>query len=296
MAGARCTVCGQEEMLPFRCKFCGAPHCLAHRLPENHACPRVGEARARAREERVRAAVEGPAGLRVRVRGPPRLWGVAGSVRRFARRSATHLLLVVVLAVFLVQVLGDLVLSRVPFRGLATCALALGPCGPFQAAPWGLPLKPWSVATNIVAHAGPIHLLFNALFLYFFGLELERRVGRRLLVRLFLGAGLLAAVGQVAIFDGAVLGASGGIMGILGALTVLAPHLRVIFWFVPVPLWVMTLLFILFDLGGLAGGGTGIANLAHLLGLAVGLGLGVRLRRRGVLPRLASPWASTRRW
>jgi len=35
---ARCSYCGTEEMMPFRCKFCGQPHCADHRLPENHGC------------------------------------------------------------------------------------------------------------------------------------------------------------------------------------------------------------------------------------------------------------------
>lgn len=298
MAGSRCSVCGREEFLPFRCRFCGKPHCLDHRMPENHQCAGLEDWRARPAERPAPARPE----REVRVRGPSPVGEGVRRASRWARRSATHLFLAAVLLVYAWQVLGGVLLAALTGSGLLegyailTCALALGPCGPFQSVPYALPEKPWTIITNIFAHATPIHLLFNALFLYFFGLELEHRIGRKTFTGLFFAAGIVAAVGQVVLFRGAVLGASGALMGVLGTLTVLAPRMRVILWFVPVPLWVMTLFFILLDVGGLAGTGNGIANLAHLLGLALGLLYGLRLQRRGVLPRVASSWASQRRY
>lgn len=39
----QCHYCEQyKQGLPFRCNFCGNYFCSDHRLPENHACPRVG--------------------------------------------------------------------------------------------------------------------------------------------------------------------------------------------------------------------------------------------------------------
>ncbi len=38
-----CHFCEQDKQaLPFRCNYCGNYFCSEHRLPENHACPRVG--------------------------------------------------------------------------------------------------------------------------------------------------------------------------------------------------------------------------------------------------------------
>lgn len=41
----KCQVCNQETDLPFHCPFCGGQFCSAHRLPENHSCPRIDFAR-----------------------------------------------------------------------------------------------------------------------------------------------------------------------------------------------------------------------------------------------------------
>ena len=35
----KCEFCGKEELLPFRCPYCGKYFCIEHRLPENHNCP-----------------------------------------------------------------------------------------------------------------------------------------------------------------------------------------------------------------------------------------------------------------
>jgi len=42
----RCAVCGAEEFIPYVCRYCGRTHCVYHRLPENHECPNIRQARA----------------------------------------------------------------------------------------------------------------------------------------------------------------------------------------------------------------------------------------------------------
>jgi Zn-dependent protease len=49
----KCEKCGQETFLPFQCPYCGGQFCAAHRLPENHACPRMELARAPKQEAPV---------------------------------------------------------------------------------------------------------------------------------------------------------------------------------------------------------------------------------------------------
>ncbi len=47
----KCQACNQETLLPFRCPYCGGQFCSAHRLPENHACPRIDFARSQRQEQ-----------------------------------------------------------------------------------------------------------------------------------------------------------------------------------------------------------------------------------------------------
>jgi len=42
----KCGKCQREEVLPFRCPYCGGYFCSEHRLPENHDCPKIELARA----------------------------------------------------------------------------------------------------------------------------------------------------------------------------------------------------------------------------------------------------------
>ena len=51
--GLKCEKCGQETFLPFQCPHCDGQFCAAHRLPENHACPKMGLARAPKQEASV---------------------------------------------------------------------------------------------------------------------------------------------------------------------------------------------------------------------------------------------------
>src|SRR3989442_627807 len=45
-ANSRNPVCETEEFIPYVCRYCGRTHCVLHRLPENHECPNIQQARA----------------------------------------------------------------------------------------------------------------------------------------------------------------------------------------------------------------------------------------------------------
>src|SRR3990170_6555137 len=47
----KCQKCGQETFLPFQCPHCREQFCTAHRLPENHDCPKLERARTSRQEE-----------------------------------------------------------------------------------------------------------------------------------------------------------------------------------------------------------------------------------------------------
>ena len=99
---ASCSVCGAEASLPYTCSYCGASHCGAHRLPENHDCPHRETARTLGPELRdVASTSEEPQTLYLggRPSGPVGTlrWLAAGTgslLRRHARTIAIGTLLV----------------------------------------------------------------------------------------------------------------------------------------------------------------------------------------------------------
>jgi len=144
---------------------------------------------------------------------------------------------------------------------------------------------PWTIVTNLFMHGGIWHILFNMITLYFFGTFLIRLVGTRdFLIIYFLGgiAGnlvfmLFAYLNFLTSPYSIVIGASGAIFSLGGALAVLTPRLRVFVFPVPVPmpLWAAVIggFVILVFVGGVAWQG-------HLGGLVFGLLAGLVLRRR----------------
>src|SRR5215217_3314028 len=57
----------------------------------------------------------------------------------------------------------------------------------------------WQLVTYMFLHAGPMHLLFNMLTLWMFGVELERMWGTRFFTKFYFVAGLGAGLVQVAL-------------------------------------------------------------------------------------------------
>lgn len=84
----------------------------------------------------------------------------------------------------------------------------------------------WQFATYIFLHGHPLHILLNMLILWYFGAEVEQRLGtREFLVYFFfcgIGAGLFnfgvnALVADPATLANPIVGASGSIFGLLAA-------------------------------------------------------------------------------
>ena len=145
--------------------------------------------------------------------------------------------------------------------------------------------QPWTIVTNLFMHGSIWHLLFNMITLYFFGTFLIRLVGTRdFLIIYFLGgiAGNLVFM-LFAYFNfltspySIVIGASGAIFALGGALAILTPRLRVFVFPIPapMPLWVAVIGgFVIMSFAG------GVAWQGHLGGLVFGLLAGLSLRRR----------------
>lgn len=152
----------------------------------------------------------------------------------------------------------------------------------------------WQLFTYMFVHSpsGISHLLFNMLFLWIFGWEVELRLGLKRFLGLYFGAGVaggvlavaLAALGRMLWPDGELaagwisphLGASGAVYGITacwGALLwyevrtfLFLGQLRVrTFFFIILGIEVLTMLSFSGNLGG---------SLAHMGGMSMGFGYG----------------------
>jgi Zn-dependent protease len=93
--GLKCEKCGQETFLPFQCPYCGGQFCAAHRLPENHTCPKIEIARAQKQEAAV--VIEGPSSYEYTVTfGQPRR--AKGRIY-FSPKELEHLAIAVLLVI-----------------------------------------------------------------------------------------------------------------------------------------------------------------------------------------------------
>ena len=97
-------------------------------------------------------------------------------------------------------------------------------------------------------HANFDHLFWNMLVLFFFGMELEKRVGETKFLEIYVLSGIVAALGQMMISGGSLVGASGAIYGVMGCLAIIAPEIRVLLFFViPLSIRAAVVLFALID-------------------------------------------------
>ncbi len=83
----------------------------------------------------------------------------------------------------------------------------------------------WTVLTHIFTHEGLWHLVPNMLLLFLAGRAVERNAGPQHFVYIFLfSAWVGAALFMVLHGDQAIIGASGGVMGVIGAFTAMHPE------------------------------------------------------------------------
>ena len=119
------------------------------------------------------------------------------------------------------------------------------------------------------------------LFLFFFGMELERRVGGRKFLQIYILSGIVAALAQTAVTSGSMVGmvgASGALFGALGCLAIIAPEIRVLLFFViPMSIRWAVVVFALIDFLFM-GSADNIAHMAHIAGLFVGLAFGQMMK------------------
>jgi membrane associated rhomboid family serine protease len=182
--------------------------------------------------------------------------------------TATRALLIANVAIFLLQqVTGDALLG----------SFALWPLGAEAAG--GAPFEVWQLVSYSFLHDGVLHLLFNMFALWMFGTDVERVVGpRRFTIFYFVcvvSAGLCQLLVSALLADTAtpVIGASGGVFGVLLAFAMYFPKRIIMLLFPPIPLpaWLFVTGYALLELYfGVTGSEAGVAHFAHLGGMVGG--------------------------
>jgi membrane associated rhomboid family serine protease len=138
-------------------------------------------------------------------------------------------------------------------------------------------------------HADIFHLIGNMILLWVFGNTICSKIGAGYYLVLFVGFGIISAIGHN-IFDGTpAVGASGAIYGILGFYFSLYPTNKIsCFWWifiragtVEISAYLLVGFWVLQDIFGVIGGDSNIAHTAHLAGFLAGLALGFWLIRNG---------------
>lgn len=131
-------------------------------------------------------------------------------------------------------------------------------------------VRPWTLVTYMLVHGGFGHIFFNLLGLFFFGPRVEERVGTGNFYALYLVAGVTGALAGFFFPGGLLVGASGAIFGVMMAFAYFWPTQPIHIWgIIPVPAALLILIYALYSIFGLRGGGT-TAHYAHLGGFAGG--------------------------
>lgn len=199
--------------------------------------------------------------------------------------SAVKLLLILNIAIFVLESV-----FRVPFSGLFALPAA-----------WWKSLSYGQLFTYMFVHGSFSHLLMNMMGLFFIGPAMERTLGSYRFFILYymsgilggLGWSLLASPGQYCV------GASGAIMGILGAFAALYPNAQVVLIFLPffpIKAWKLVLVFMLLEfyqtfVHPIFGG---IANAAHLMGGIAGFAYAMSLKHPDFLASIKKGRAGTK--
>ena len=145
--------------------------------------------------------------------------------------------------------------------------------------------QPYQLVTHMFAHApGLGHIGFNMLSLFFLGSYVERFMGPKRFLILYLLSGFGAVVAHMGIdysffldtgqtFFTPIIGASGAVYGILISFAVLFPNEKLMLLFPPIPIKARYLAIglIAYDVfQGVRGADSGVAHFAHIGGAIAG--------------------------
>jgi membrane associated rhomboid family serine protease len=110
----------------------------------------------------------------------------------------------------------------------------------------------WQLLTATFLHDGLLHVVFNMWLLWIVGREMESLYGSRDFVAFYLSSAIFSTLAWVLIAGASahphvhMLGASGAIMAVMMLFTLYYPKHEFLFFFVPMPTWLLTVIFLFF--------------------------------------------------
>ncbi|WP_236975121.1 rhomboid family protein [Membranihabitans maritimus] len=148
--------------------------------------------------------------------------------------------------------------------------------------------RPWSIISHMFLHLGFFHILFNMLYLFWFGRILENLLGERKILNIYIISGLIGAffffIFSRLLYDGEIyaLGASAAVMGIAVATATMSPDYEMRLLFLgDVKLKYLVLALVLLDLIMIPTMSNSGGRVAHLGGALMGF-LYIKLLYNGI--------------
>lgn len=154
-----------------------------------------------------------------------------------------------------------------------------------------------SLFTNMFLHGGILHLLFNMLFLWIFGDNIEAVVGNSKFLLFYIVGGVFASLVHVYLNPSSripSIGASGAIAAVMGAYIVMFPQSKIKMFFFFKFIYIPALIFLGFwiaqqlysglsDIGPEAAQQGGTAWWAHIGGFVFGVAAGFLFKNMGLV-------------
>ena len=141
--------------------------------------------------------------------------------------------------------------------------------------------KPWTLITYFFMHEGFMHILYNMLFLYWFGIIIKNFLGGAKVVSLYVLGGIVGGLFYLLIYNfipyfqdrvtlSVMLGASAGVYAVVVGAATLSPNYTIHLLFLgAVRIKYIALFYVIMSLAQSTGANAG-GNLAHLGGAALG--------------------------
>jgi membrane associated rhomboid family serine protease len=145
----------------------------------------------------------------------------------------------------------------------------------FALQPIGKGFLPWQLFTYMFIHAGFMHIFFNMLALWMFGMQLENTMGSRKFLLFYLLCGIGGGLTNLLVAPlftavGPTVGASGAIYCVLLAFGMLFPdQLIFIYFFIPLKAKYFVIIYMAIEIFSVSSS-DGVAHFAHLGGALVG--------------------------